>query len=301
MVDLVQNYVKQKGGTRKGILTRYDAIRSFFLNNRVPLPQDHWDPGRGTREPTRGKLNVGAIRRIVYAASPRDKAIFLTLFQSTMDLERFDEFNRKYAELLTIHLKKTGGKKPFRVDFMRGRKSNRKPFYTFLGSEALQAWKDYFGERGWPKKEEPLAIVPRTKKPISKAGIRVAFDIIAYRYGLKSNGSARDYGFRSGVNPHEIRDVVRSHLQQAKGDGLDETCVEFWMGHTVDPSNYNKFAELNPDYVFHQYSIAEKYLSLLKPPPNEEVKRQEEELKKVQERLANLEKVFTEKLKIKEN
>ena len=78
-------------------------------------------------------------------------------------------------------------------------------------------------------------------------------------------------------------------------------CAEFWLGHTVDPMGYNKFFN-DKEYVRKQYLIAERYLNIISvPPASEEVKRQEEEIKKMQERLASLEAIFSEKLKIKES
>lgn len=65
-------------------------------------------------------------------------------------------------------------------------------------------------------------------------------------------------------------------------------CCEFWLGHTVDPLGYDKFYN-DQEYVRKQYLIAEKYLNILSTTlAAEEVKRQEQELKKMQERLTKL-------------
>jgi len=107
---------------------------------------------------------------------------------------------------------------------------------------------------------------------------------------LKKNRPVKgDPGYRTGVNPHEFRDVARSYLQAAKLDGLDETCVEFWMGHSVDPLNYNKFAELNPAYVEQNYRIAEKYLNILSTPlESEQIQQQEERIISLEKQLSDL-------------
>jgi cell shape-determining protein MreC len=50
-----------------------------------------------------------------------------------------------------------------------------------------------------------------------------------------------------------------------------------------------------------QYHIAEKHLSIISNPPvTEEIRKQEDRLKEMQERLEKLEAVYSEKLKIKE-
>jgi len=270
------------------MLATYSAIRSFFMHSRVELPRDRWDPGAGTREPARGRLTVEAIRQVVQASGLRDRAVFLTLFQGLMDQERFCEFNRKYGSELTEHLQANGPEKPFRVDFMKGRKSNHSPFYTYLGRDALEAWREYFEkERGWPKPKEPIATVRNGRHALAKDSIRHAFYTLCAKFKLRDrHPGGHDKGHRTGMNIHEFRDVARSHLQTAKRDKLDETCVEFWMGHSIDPLNYNKFAELNPKYVEENYRIAERYLNILsRPLPDEEAKKDQERIQKLEEEL----------------
>jgi len=303
VLNLVQGYVVEMGGARKGMLARYSSIRSFFLHNRVELPHDRWDPGVGTREPTKGRLTVEGLRRVIEGAGLRDRAVLLTFFQGLMDLRRFLEFNGSYAGTLVEHLKKHGVDRPFRIDFLKGRKTNHKAFYTFIGQDALSAWQEYFEkQRGWPKPNEALAVLRGTALPMTEPAIRSIFDGLCFRYGLKPKKRARgDPGNRTGVNLHEFRDVARSYLQTAKRDGLDETCVEFWMGHTVDPLNYNKFAELNPKYVEENYEIAERYLNILSAPLDsgdareqaEKVTMLEKELAEMKRRMDSLQATVT--------
>lgn len=79
-----------------------------------------------------------------------------------------------------------------------------------------------------------------------------------------SDERTHEKGRRTGVSPHEaFRDVVRSLLQTATKKGFDPLCAEFWMGHRVDPYNYNKFSELEPEYVLENAKIAAEYLNIL--------------------------------------
>lgn len=296
LLNLIQRHVSEKGGARSGMISRYTAIRSFFLHNRVELPRDMWDPGAGTREATRGRLTVESVTQIVRAASLRDRAVFLTIFQGLMDQERFSHFNVSHAEVLVKHLKEHGPAKPLRIDFRKGRKRNYKPFLTFIGRDALQAWKEYFDkERGWPKPKEPLAVVRGTSRPIPKRSIRNAFETLCVRFKLREKRPGHgDSGHRTGINIHEFRDVARSHLQTAKGEGLDEKVVEFWMGHNVDPLAYLKFAELEPRYVEKNYRIAERYLNVLSNPlESEQVQQQDERIKGLEKQLQDLRQMIT--------
>jgi hypothetical protein len=40
-------------------------------------------------------------------------------------------------------------------------------------------------------------------------------------------------------------------------------CAKFWMGHTVDPYNYVKFMDLEPEYMLKNAKIAAKYLNII--------------------------------------
>ena len=51
------------------------------------------------------------------------------------------------------------------------------------------------------------------------------------------------------------------HLE-AKKDGLDLECVDYWMGYVTDPNRYDKFYR-DKNYTLEQYRIAEKYLNII--------------------------------------
>ena len=261
VVDLMIQRIQEKGGTYSGMLGHLSILRSFFNHNRVELPGvGTWKP-RPTKEPTQWHLNVAQVTDIIAHANLRDTAIFLTLFQGMLDLERFTEFDAKYAAALVDHLKHKGLDEPFRIDFPSGRKGNNRKFYTFIHHDALQAWQNYFElERGWPKTGEPIAITI-LHTALTKNAIRGSFTTITKKLRLRPDVPK---GQMTGVAPHEaFRDVVRSLLQTAKKKGFDPTCAEFWLGHRIDPYNYNKFTELETDYVLENAKIAAEYLNVI--------------------------------------
>ena len=101
--------------------------------------------------------------------------------------------------------------------------------------------------------------------------------------------------------PHEaFRDVVRSHMQTAKKKGFDTLCGDFWMGHRIDPFNYNKFTKNEPEYVLENAKIAAEYLNIISVPSgSQETQEQKEKIARLEERLAKLEAVHTERLTLK--
>jgi hypothetical protein len=156
--DLMIDYIQEKGGTYSSMTTQHSHLRTFFTHNRVELPPiGNWQPNP-TKEPAKGNLNFEQVRQIILHADPRDQAIFVTMLQGLMDLERFTKFNRKYAGALVKHIREKGLDAPFRIDFLGGRKRNPRPFYTYIYHDALAAWQFYFEkERGWPKEDQSIA------------------------------------------------------------------------------------------------------------------------------------------------
>ncbi|MEE9459959.1 MAG: hypothetical protein V3V84_09400, partial [Candidatus Bathyarchaeia archaeon] len=152
MVDLIQEYINQKEGTDATLRTRVSSLRSFFEYNRVPLPKCKIVV-RATREPVQGKLSPDIVSNLVNASSHGMKAFYLTLFMGLMDEERFVQFNVRCVKGLVDHLRKKGVDEPFLAEFAGRKQTKMKEyFYTFIGRDALTAWKDYFDrERGWPK------------------------------------------------------------------------------------------------------------------------------------------------------
>ena len=285
LVDFMMEFIQAKGGTYSSMITQFSHLRTFFTHNRVEVPgTGNWRP-RPTREPAKGNLNVDQVREIILRGGLRERAIYLTMFQSMMDLERFAQFNRKYASTLVKHLREKGVDEPFRVDFLSGRKRNRQAYYTFLHHDALEAWRVYFEkERGWPKEGEPVALTRSGRAPAKKT-IRDNFTRIATRLRIRT--PTREKGERTGVAPHEaFRDVVRSLLQTARKKQFDTLCAEFWMGHRVDPYNYNKFSELELEYVMENAKIAAEYLNIItgslgNQEASQEVERLREEVEKL--------------------
>jgi len=258
IVDLLVEYVREYGGTYKSMRTRYAAVRSFFLHSRAELPRVpvHFAP---TKDAAMGRFNLDVLRVLVQAAGLKNRAIYLTLFQGLMDQKRFIEFNRRGYELAE-HIRRVGVETPFRVDFLRGRKGNMKPFNTWIGRDALEAWKLYFDrERGWPNPGEAAAL-DGNGKPLSRVALRASHYRLLrkLRFIVGYGGKSTRYGY----NLHELRDLARSVLEKARADGFNPLSAEYWMGHAVDPLYYNKIWKLDAEYNLDQYRIAEKYLSL---------------------------------------
>ena len=132
-----------------------------------------------------------------------------------------------------------------------------KPYFTFVGSEAIGALNEYMGDR--PSGSDCI-FVNQFEHPLSDKDIWRYWNRNLKRIGLiqeapNGSGSTR-YG---GKNPHELRDFFRTRWQKS---GADKDVGEFLMGHDIDPLGYNK-AMGDADYVRRIYRHAEPWLNIL--------------------------------------
>ena len=303
IVNIAKNYVQKKGGKLSSMNTLYAHIRSFFFRNQATLEKIPTD-FRPTSDSVQSQLNEDVFKTLVKASDLKDQAILLTLFQSMMDESRFQIFNTQYAEKLVKQLQEKSVDEPFRIDFLRGRKKNRRPYHTFIGHDGLEAWRVYFErERGWPKPGEPL-VKNQFGKPVSSQALRRT-----HMYKLRRLGYVTEERHGHGVGGygfglHNIRDLTRSVLEMVQGKRLNEkdpieegfktSCAEFWMGHTVDPLGYNQMQNLNPAWSLRQYRIAESRLNIISHTEHANVEKIVDD--KIAEKLDELTPFFEETL-----
>lgn len=295
ILNLIQAYLGGCQFAKSTNKRNYSAIRSFFLHNRVPLPEDPSFRVPGFRAPSVGRLTEQNIAEIALAAKLRDRSLILVKWQGLLDTASVMWVGIHLADEITQAIHR--GECPIRLD-IPGRKhsKNEKVFYTYIGRDAIDALVKYFEhERGWPKKGRPIWL-NLYGRPMNERTWCELWCQLTRRVGLIPQERAHDSGTRYGYNTHEMRDVARSLLHtKAKHDGLDELAVEFWMGHEVDPLHYNKFY-LDRDYMLSQYKIAEPYLDIISHQP-EELKTVAQENVELRERLTRLEGQFETILK----
>jgi hypothetical protein len=286
VVDLLVEHVQGKGGTYKGMMFRYQANRSLFLHSRAPLPSIRVN-FRPTRDTTVGKLTIEDVLVLVKGVGLREQAIYLSLLQGFLDRKRFFDYLNPHGFELGQHIQTRGVDESYRVNVLRGRKTNPMPFNTWLGRDALQAWQLYFDrERGYPKPGEAAAL-DQFGKPLTSTGL-----YSLHMYNLRKLKFVKGYSHgnsaaRYGYNLHEFRDVARSEVERAVTVGFNTNSAEFWMGHMeeVDPLFYAKIWSKNQDYNLEQYQIAMKYLNIVSGPQLGS-EQDQEKIKTLEEKMA---------------
>ena len=276
ILDMLQRYVLGTVGTANTKNARYSSVKSFFLHNRAPLPADVFNikAGNGITKSVQGTLTAEEVKHAILTYRPAFAAAYLSMYQGALDQEMFTHWNTHGYESLMEQLKQN----PDIVKIeLPGRKSNRnvKPYYTFIGSDAIKAIRTYLKRRPnykWTVKIEGRnrTKIPDTSKPITA--------IFVNQYGNPISKSAlaqywirhlRVCGIvnkmennRSGKGLHEMRDVWSSIWTKGPAE---KVCGEYFMGHEIDSLNYDKSFRDTAFYL-NEYRKNLNYVNIMSRP-----------------------------------
>jgi integrase len=236
ILDAIQAYVSSLKLRHKSLKTTYAILRSFFLHNRCELPRDPSYRINSDVEPVTGDLSIEQIRDMVLSSNEVYRAVFLSIFQGSLDLSAFDHWNLNGWDKLRKDLQK----KPnmIRID-IPGRKGmrNAKPFYSLIGGDAIDAIVNYLPNR---PADGNAIFYTKEGKPVSKESVKYYWLRHLDRIGIiDRSANMEGKSKRYGKNLHEIRDVFRSQWEKSPAKG---SVAEFMMGHLrqIDPNEYNK-------------------------------------------------------------
>lgn len=239
------------------------VIRSFFKHNRAKLPSDENYEIRSEKPKVVGVLKLEEIRDVCIASKPNYRAIFLSMTFGGMGLEEFEYWNLNGFESTKRQIDQ--GENLIEID-LPGRKRNRNklPYYTLIGGDALKAVRSYIDSHRPSLDEEGKPVnaifVNQYGEPVSKNALYRYWMRHLRRLGIeapKKKGGEKSY--RTGRNPHEIRDVFRSQWSKS---GVNPNIAEFMMGHTVDKNFYDK-SYRDRDWVKRQYRKALDMLNFM--------------------------------------
>ena len=278
VLDLVQDYVRAKQGTRDYKSYIYDVLQSFFIANRCALPRDRFRI-RGDKIPVVPRLTVDDVRAVALMAGLRDRSMIMCGWCGFMGCGELGYLNLNGFE----QIKRQLSNDVIRVDFPQGRKGNTLPFYTFIAGDALQCLRAYVEkERGIG---DGYVWATKYGTPVMRPTYFSAWRTLTVR--LKLRPPRGPIGSRYGMNIHEMRDLARSIWHKS---GADKDVAEFLMGHTVDRNKYDKIYTLDPEWVKGEYMKALPYLNILSH--QEASKEASEELKQMREELSKMREAF---------
>lgn len=271
-LDWLEDYVKfskfMEGRTASHRNNIVKAVRSFYQENRVPLPKYtiRYDDGVPKGRPQEA-LALEEVEKIIWRMNDRDKAVFLTMLQGGIGpAELVGPFNHTGYEQIVKQIGELenwwpSGLVGVRVDLVR--KKTGYKYYTFISNDALVAIKNWLKVRQTLyhaplRKGEPLFITNRME-PINEYHLQKQMRINRAPWEPDESD-----GVRSKFHPHELRDTFQSTCAVA---GVDKTVREFFLGHNIDQLGYDKSPWLYPDHFKFQYLKAARMLNIFSKPP----------------------------------
>jgi len=285
ILDALQEYVSGRKGRASYKYRIMSGVRSFFLHNRAELPRDPSFIIRSDRPRVVGKLKVEDIRKIILSCNPLYQAVFTCMFQAGMGIAELEYWNLNGWPQLKEDLKRDP--EAIRID-LPGRKRNRnmRPFFTFIGGDAIDRIRRYLPLR--PRDAEVI-FVNQLGEPVSRKAIQQYWIRHLRKLGYvppvnHGVGKRGDTSRRYGLNVHELRDCFRSQWEKSPAKG---SVAEFLMGHVVDPLEYNK-AFRDEKWVRREYLKALPMLQILSS-DRPYGKIDEEEVEALRRRLRELE------------
>lgn len=256
---VVQSYLREEGGQRYGSKYKMlSTVRSFFLHNRAPLPKDARYVIRAKVPKVRGSLTAEEIKSVVLKSNRCYRALFLCMLQGGMGLEEIIYWSNNGLEKLEKDLQRRDFDVVVRVD-LPGRKMKKwiDPFYTFVGTDAIDALRQYLPTR--PVGCDTI-FCTIYGTPINKHAIYLYWTRKLDNLGFIERKPGIGRGVRYGKNPHEIRDVFRTLFE--KSGSTKPIVAEFMMGHEIDPLEYNKACR-DEAWVKKYYLMALPFLNIL--------------------------------------
>jgi hypothetical protein len=298
LLDLLQEFVAGSDLRAASKQHSYACVKSFFMHNRCDLPQDKSFKISSDYVKVEGMLTVDVIRQIVLRSNACYKALFLSMLSGGMGLGEVVYWSDNGLPSLLTQLE--NGAHPVKVN-LPGRKKGRgtHPFYTFIGSDAIKALKQYF--ELYPHNSKAI-FLNQFGDPITRSCIRLYWNRQLDVLGLKGEPQGKGKMMRYGMNPHEFRDVFRSRWEKSGAPGA---AAEFMMGHVVDKNEYNK-AYNDVDFATQAYFQAEDWLNILSHEPDKipraEAQREIYKIRHEQdERIAKLEEYMRQSQALKKD
>lgn len=179
-VDSAYEWLDRSGITVSTKRTQMGSIRGLFIVNRCPLPMDR-HRFRSEVVPVVGDLSVDEFRKIVVASNVTYRPAFLVAFQGGCGVGELCYINTHHADYVFDEVRK--GRQIIRLS-LPGRKQQRNifPYYTFVGSDAVEALRQLFYSRGW--KRDNVLFRNERGEPVSGACYQTYFRAMALKLGL---------------------------------------------------------------------------------------------------------------------
>jgi integrase len=255
-----KDYLRETGRSDNAVAQTMSAIRSFFNSHEVLLPK--LSNGSIEVEWEKEEFNRKKVKDLVNVCSPRERAIFLTMFQSGLAANevsnlRIRDLNRLREGITILKLK---------------REKNGYKFITFLGRDAREAIEDYLRIRNEGN------LIP-TKPNISKEArvqsdndfLFATYDNRLKKWNRIDSGHISKYMMQAckklGWYNSEKRNPYRPHALRASfatilnNNGVPKNFIDYMLGHKQGRTDGAYFKQ-HFDTLFKYYKDSEHLLSI---------------------------------------
>lgn len=342
-IELIKAYIfKEKAYKSQGNrdMVVY-SVRSWYKYNRCELPREKIDTTitEFDRQRLRETLSLKPMtledfRILISPMKVREKATTLILLQSGMGVGEFcyqfnvctcredwlRNGNGHVCEPVKVMEQLRKGKSLIKIELV-GRKSNPRPYHTYIGRDAIEELKRYLrfrselilNARKRFKELEELEATGRYMKKDEKKQLKRYRKVLPHLTPEWTHGEpifisnrlnpikpanieafVREYKKVTGLSnkqftPHNARDLFKTECSHK---GVRDIISEFWYGHSLDAYGYNQLDRLYPEDFEREYLKVEESLNILSHVlPKAEVDKVKEENRILKERLGMLEKV----------
>jgi hypothetical protein len=216
------------------------------------------------------------VRKLIMNVRHPYKAALMTILQSAMGLEEFEEFNlagwRKAVKNLDAS-------EPLRIDLYREKtsKTQVKKYYTWIGRDAKELLKEWLLIRPENSGNDALFQVYNKNVgefvPLSGRGLSDCVRETAKRIGLIKPNQLRRYH----VHAHEFRDLFKSLCTLS---GVNPLASEFFMGHDIDKLGYDKSPQYDESWFKREYLKIEPKLNILSNPSGANIEERMDQMRR---------------------
>jgi len=259
----------------------YISVRSFFMHNRLPLPDDPSFKIRDNdKTPRLTFMPLAQARAIIGALKDPYRTIFTAALYGGMGRDELLMLNESWP---SIRKQLVDGKDPIRIDFSR-RKSNQKPFFTLVPAKILKPFEKaeenpFQGVariKGYPKSS------PKILRPVKDYDLNVAWRFARKRASIKEPYTG-----------HMLRDLF---ITLGYKVGMRKETSDFLLGHTVDELNYLQIIH-EPETVTKEWQKLRLFLdSGIDTETRDEIELLRTKVKEQEARLEKLEATSVERL-----
>lgn len=217
LVDLKE--LGYSDNTRANILATW---RAFYQFHQFPLNRDRLKDISRANESHHKTISKDDVRKLYNSTtSKRNKALLLFLYQTGQSPRQIVDLN--YGD---VKEELEDGKEPLMLRYSE-RKGTGNGYVTFLGTDGIEALRNYLEERGELEYDDPLFGKSKGEGRISRSAVPMILQYMAKKANLVD-----DEYLENNRNPYRPS-AFRKNFKTQLTTNAHDFAIEYMMGHQV--------------------------------------------------------------------